>query len=232
MRTASDHARWTAHGCHSAASRPAPLATGNPEAEALFNSLIEHHHYLGYEQPVGEHLKYGFNPHFVEHGKSLGPIIGASIEYFSKPNDFNTAERTPVKNLPGMRTLPAGASFTIAIQYDGDDVSGASFEYFDRANKHTWTITVPPRGVPKAMRTPLIAFQLDLVGKSGGDRAFTKSGEGTITYTASDAMTVTAESRPRRATIRPRPPIVSTPSCLSALVKRLHRDSPSLTRST
>lgn len=26
--------------------------------ESLFNSLIEHHHYLGYEQPVGEHLKY------------------------------------------------------------------------------------------------------------------------------------------------------------------------------
>jgi hypothetical protein len=24
--------------------------------EALFNSLIEHHHYLGYTQPVGEHL--------------------------------------------------------------------------------------------------------------------------------------------------------------------------------
>ena len=28
------------------------------EQEPLFNSLIEHHHYLGYEQPVGEHLKY------------------------------------------------------------------------------------------------------------------------------------------------------------------------------
>lgn len=26
--------------------------------ESLYNSLIEHHHYLGYEQPVGEHLKY------------------------------------------------------------------------------------------------------------------------------------------------------------------------------
>jgi hypothetical protein len=26
--------------------------------EALFNSLMEQHHYLGYEQPVGEHLKY------------------------------------------------------------------------------------------------------------------------------------------------------------------------------
>ncbi|HBS26579.1 MAG TPA: hypothetical protein DD827_05525 [Gammaproteobacteria bacterium] len=28
------------------------------EYEKLFNSLIEHHHYLGYTQPVGEHLKY------------------------------------------------------------------------------------------------------------------------------------------------------------------------------
>jgi hypothetical protein len=26
--------------------------------EPLFNSLLESHHYLGYEQPVGEHLKY------------------------------------------------------------------------------------------------------------------------------------------------------------------------------
>jgi uncharacterized protein DUF4338 len=26
--------------------------------ERLFNSLLEEHHYLGYEQPVGEHLKY------------------------------------------------------------------------------------------------------------------------------------------------------------------------------
>jgi hypothetical protein len=28
------------------------------EEEALFNSLIEQHHYLGYTQPVGEQLKY------------------------------------------------------------------------------------------------------------------------------------------------------------------------------
>ena len=26
--------------------------------EALFNSLMQQHHYLGYTQPVGEHLKY------------------------------------------------------------------------------------------------------------------------------------------------------------------------------
>ena len=34
---------------------PAGEANGD---EPLFNSLMEHHHYLGYEQPVGEHLKY------------------------------------------------------------------------------------------------------------------------------------------------------------------------------
>ena len=28
------------------------------EKERLWNSLLEEHHYLGYEQPVGEHLKY------------------------------------------------------------------------------------------------------------------------------------------------------------------------------
>ena len=28
------------------------------EQEPLFNSLMEHYHYLAYEQPVGEHLKY------------------------------------------------------------------------------------------------------------------------------------------------------------------------------
>jgi hypothetical protein len=44
-----------------------PLATLGPlvieqvrrtPQEALFNSLVEQYHYLGYEQPVGEHLKY------------------------------------------------------------------------------------------------------------------------------------------------------------------------------
>jgi len=33
------------------------LVRRTPE-EAIFNGLIEHHHYLGYTQPVGEHLKY------------------------------------------------------------------------------------------------------------------------------------------------------------------------------
>ena len=39
--------------------RPVSLEQVRKSAdEPLFNSLMEQHHYLGYEQPVGEHLKY------------------------------------------------------------------------------------------------------------------------------------------------------------------------------
>lgn len=51
--------------------RPAPIACSLGELgavalrqarrtddESLVNSLVAHHHYLGYRQPLGEHLKY------------------------------------------------------------------------------------------------------------------------------------------------------------------------------
>lgn len=71
-------ARWRIRGqCRSARPRPEPMLIDTTPLEmpirelgpveiqqvrrtaeeALFNSLIEQHHYLGYEQPVGEHLK-------------------------------------------------------------------------------------------------------------------------------------------------------------------------------
>jgi len=71
--------RWQVQGqCRTQRRRPevllldtAPLAMALPELgsieitqvrrtpdEPLFNSLLEQYHYLGYEQPVGEHLKY------------------------------------------------------------------------------------------------------------------------------------------------------------------------------
>ena len=44
-------------GC-ATSSRWSSSRCGAPHDEPLFNSLMEEHHYLGYEQPVGEHLKY------------------------------------------------------------------------------------------------------------------------------------------------------------------------------
>ena len=144
----------------------------------------------------------GFHPNFTEHGKKLGSVIGGSIEYFAKPDSFNTAtgNRLELHGLPGPRTLPAGAKFTIELQYEGNDISGAKFTYSDSGNRNhrTWTIPVPPKSVSKAVRTPILAFQLDLVGRSGGDVANTKGGESNITYTASTPMTVVNKKPPSK----------------------------------
>jgi hypothetical protein len=65
--------------------RPLELAqvrrTGD---EPLFNSLIEHHHYLGYEQPVGEHLKYLI----VAHGRPV-----ACMAWSSAPRHIASRDR-------------------------------------------------------------------------------------------------------------------------------------------
>lgn len=111
-------------------------------------------------------------------------------------------------NLPP-RTVPAGAKFIFKLLYDGDNIRGAKFAYVGRSakNRHEWTLAVPPPGLkPKGatappppgaaeawVRTPIVAFQVDLVGRSGGDNAVTKSGAGTITYSSTDEMTVRAK---------------------------------------
>jgi len=52
--------------------------------EALFNSLMEEHHYLGYEQPVGEHLKYLV----WAHGRPI-----ACVAWSSAPRHLGSRDR-------------------------------------------------------------------------------------------------------------------------------------------
>lgn len=52
--------------------------------EALFNSLLEQYHYLGYTQPVGEHLKYLV----VAHGRPL-----ACLAWSSAPRHLGSRDR-------------------------------------------------------------------------------------------------------------------------------------------
>jgi Domain of unknown function (DUF4338) len=54
-----------------------------PEEE-LFNSLMEQYHYLGYEQPIGEHLKYVV--------KTNGQVI-ACLAWQSAPRHLNVRDR-------------------------------------------------------------------------------------------------------------------------------------------
>jgi hypothetical protein len=52
--------------------------------EALFNSLLEQYHYLGYRQPVGEHLKYLV----LAHGRPL-----ACLAWSSAPRHLGSRDR-------------------------------------------------------------------------------------------------------------------------------------------
>ena len=54
--------------------------------EPLFNSLMEQHHYLGYEQPVGEHLKY-----LVWADEGTRPI--ACMAWSSAPRHLGSRDR-------------------------------------------------------------------------------------------------------------------------------------------
>jgi hypothetical protein len=56
--------------------------------EPLFNSLMEEHHYLGYEQPVGEHLKYLV---WTGHPSDRRPI--ACLAWSSAPRHLGSRDR-------------------------------------------------------------------------------------------------------------------------------------------
>ena len=56
--------------------------------EPLFNSLMEHYHYLGYEQPVGEHLKY-----LVWAGHILDRRPIACLAWSSAPRHLGSRDR-------------------------------------------------------------------------------------------------------------------------------------------
>jgi hypothetical protein len=66
--------------------------------EPLFNSLMEEHHYLGYEQPVGEHLKYLV---WAEPPQRRRPIAGdpgagrpiACLAWSSAPRHLGSRDR-------------------------------------------------------------------------------------------------------------------------------------------
>lgn len=66
--------------------------------EAIFNGLIEHHHYLGYRQPVGEHLKYLA----VSRNRPIACLAFSSAAYRLAPRDtfIGWSEEARKKNLP------------------------------------------------------------------------------------------------------------------------------------
>jgi hypothetical protein len=58
------------------------------EEERMFNGLIQTHHYLGYTQPVGEHLKY-----LVRSGERSGERLLACLAWSSAPRHLGPRDR-------------------------------------------------------------------------------------------------------------------------------------------
>jgi len=58
------------------------------EEERMFNGLIQAHHYLGYTQPVGEHLKY-----MVSSGERSGERLLACLAWSSAPRHLGPRDR-------------------------------------------------------------------------------------------------------------------------------------------
>jgi Hemopexin len=93
-------------------------------------------------------------------------------------------------NLPS-NTLPAGYQIIMTLLNDAaDNINGATFVVIDNhgntvGNK---TISLSDQGAQKL--APIVAFQLNFVGDIGGATTMLASGAGTMTYTASNLMSV------------------------------------------
>jgi hypothetical protein len=76
--------------------------------EAVFNSLLQQHHYLGYSQPVGEHLKYLV----FARGRPI-----ACVAWSSAPRHLGSRDRfigwTPEARLANIRLLAYNTRFLI-----------------------------------------------------------------------------------------------------------------------
>jgi hypothetical protein len=80
--------------------------------EVLFNSLMEQHHYLGYEQPVGEHLKYVVWATQENHARPI-----ACLAWSSAPRHLGSRDRFIGWNVAArrrnLRLLAANTRFLI-----------------------------------------------------------------------------------------------------------------------
>jgi hypothetical protein len=104
----------------------------------------------------------------------------------------------PLATLPGT-DLPAGYRLTIALQNDGNaNVTGAAYGAFDNNGNSLGNVTlnilsqtdlVTGNPATAADLAPIVAFQLDFVDYLNGGNTTLSSGAGTITYTASNALT-------------------------------------------
>jgi hypothetical protein len=100
--------------------------------------------------------------------------------------------------LSSANTLPAGYQLTITLANDADgNVTGATYIVVDRQNVTRAEVQLSLLAIaPAADIAPIIAFELDLVGPDNGQHSVLSSGAGTITYSASNLLTIASTLPP------------------------------------
>jgi hypothetical protein len=93
-------------------------------------------------------------------------------------------------NLPS-NTLPAGYQIIMTLLNDAvDNITGATFVVIDNHGNTVGNKTISLSNQPAQNLAPIVAFQLNFVGDIGGATTMLASGAGTMTYTASNLMSV------------------------------------------
>jgi hypothetical protein len=109
-------------------------------------------------------------------------------ETFSTPPSYFVNQEHGMEPLPGM-VLHAGTTLTIKLTYDGDKVTGAVFTVGDGGSTPPWQLTLTDFGESASDLSPIVAFQVNLVGPQLGLATTFTSGAGNITYKATTPLT-------------------------------------------
>jgi hypothetical protein len=118
----------------------------------------------------------------VLHIQNFGPAVGSRAVYAGTTSDQI--------NLPNSGSIPAGWTFQLALQYAGNVVTGASCVAFDEeSGKTIGALSLNSIGLPLALQSgnvdqtwlsPIVDFQLVVVGYSEGAHATVTSGGGFV----------------------------------------------------
>ena len=93
-------------------------------------------------------------------------------------------------NLPS-NTLPTGYHIIMTLLNDAvDNITGATFVVIDNHGNTVGNKTISLSNQPAQNLAPIVAFQLNFVGDINGATTILASGAGTMTYTASNLMSV------------------------------------------
>lgn len=119
------------------------------------------------------------------------PSLSCIVNNWSSKSDWVIFTEEWLANLPSS-TLPAGYQIIMTLLNDAvDNITGATFVVIDNhgntVGNHTISLTDQ---LPAQDLAPIVAFQLNVVGDIGGATTILSSGAGTMTYTASNPMSV------------------------------------------